>query len=282
MSDSGKQDTRTGPLWSDLGPRVISAIVLIVVLIAAVFLGGFWFSVLVGGVFAGAYREWEVMVTGKQPSGIGMVLIGMIAVCALAYTAVGISGSLVVMTVAALIAVFAPSDARFWRAGGIFYFCLVVISVLAMRGDSGIGIAVAFYLGFAVWFTDSGAFFFGRQLGGAKLSPDISPAKTWSGALGGLAVGVLTATITWAIVSSSPIWIGALLAIVLSVAGQLGDLAESAIKRRFRVKDSGDVIPGHGGLMDRLDSMSLAVLVLFCVGGLHAGVDAIAQGVLIW
>lgn len=82
--------------------------------------------------------------------------------------------------------------------------------------------------------------------------------------------------------TDSPIWIGVVFAFALSITGQLGDLAESAVKRRFRVKDSSDLIPGHGGLMDRLDSMSLAILLVFCVGSLHAGVNAVAQGALLW
>lgn len=282
MSGSGEDDGRQSRRWADLGPRVISALVLIAVLIAVVFLGGVWFAILVGGVFAGTYREWEIMVTGKRPGAIGWVLIAAPLLGALAFVFYGIMGSLLVMVTGAIIALVSSSNARFWRAGGVLYFGAVVIAVLAMRGDSAIGVAAAFFLGFAVWFTDSGAFFFGRQLGGAKLAPDVSPAKTWSGALGGLALGVLSATVTWIVVTDSPIWIGVVFAFCLSVSGQLGDLLESAIKRRFRIKDSSDLIPGHGGLMDRLDSMSMAVLLLFVVGSLHAGVNMVAQGALLW
>jgi phosphatidate cytidylyltransferase len=123
----------------------------------------------------------------------------------------------------------------------------------------------------------------GRQIGGEKLAPDISPGKTWSGAIGGLAIGALAGLVLWLIVvPASPWWIGLLIAVATSILGQVGDLLESAIKRRFRVKDSGDIIPGHGGLMDRLDSTTFGALFLFSVGALHLGTGAVAQGFLGW
>lgn len=173
MTEADESDKKTSRRWADLGPRVISALVLVVVLIAVVFLGGVWFAILVGAVFAGTYREWEIMVTGKRPDVLGMVLIAATMLCALAYPFYGLVGSMAVMIVAALIAMAAPSDARLWRAGGVLYFCLVVMAILAIRGDSYLGVAAAFFMGFAVWFTDSGAFFFGRQLGGGPNFPRI-------------------------------------------------------------------------------------------------------------
>lgn len=269
-------------IWSDLGPRLMSALVLIPLTVVALLLGGIWFAALVGAVFAGAYREWEIMVTGKQPELLGAILIGSIAASGIVFPFFGIPGSAAVSGAAVLVALLAPSASRLWRAGGVLYFGLVVIAVLSMRGTSQLGIFAGVFLGFSVWLTDSAAFFTGRQVGGVKLSPDISPSKTWSGALGGLAIGTLGGTLVWIFMTPSPWWIGACFAALLSVAGQLGDLAESAAKRHFRIKDSGDLIPGHGGLMDRLDSLTLAVLVLFVIGMARAGVDAIAEGFLIW
>lgn len=269
-------------VWADLGPRLISAMILMPVTALALFLGGIWFALLVGAVFAGAYREWEIMVTGQQPDGTGFALIGLIALSAVVFPYVGISGSLVVIAAAFLLALALPSASRMWRAGGTAYFGLVIIAVLAMRGTANLGITAGVFLAVSVWMTDSAAFFTGRQIGGAKLSPDISPSKTRAGAFGGLAIGTLAGTITWIVATPSPWWIGFCLAALFSVSGQIGDLAESAAKRRFRIKDSSELIPGHGGLMDRLDSLTLAVLVLFAVGVIHAGPEAIAAGVLIW
>jgi phosphatidate cytidylyltransferase len=145
------------------------------------------------------------------------------------------------------------------------------------------GIVAGVFLAVSVWMTDSAAFFTGRQVGGVKLSPDISPSKTWSGALGGLAMGTIGGTLVWAVATPSPWWIGTLLAALLSISGQIGDLAESGIKRYFRIKDSSDLIPGHGGLMDRLDSLTLASLVLFLIGIAHSGdIGLIASAVLVW
>lgn len=268
--------------WSDLGPRLLSALVLVPLTCAAIYMGGIWFALLVGGVFAGAYREWEIMVTSQRPTALGFVLIALIAVSALVFPALGIPGTLAVVGIAVLVALIAPGDARFWRAGGVLYIGLVVMAIMSIRGVSNLGIAAGVFLAFSVWLTDSAAFFTGRQVGGIKLSPDISPSKTWSGALGGLAIGTIGGLIIWIFATSSPWWIGVIFAAALSVVGQIGDLAESAIKRRFRIKDSSDLIPGHGGLMDRLDSMASGSLLVFLIGVLHAGSGMIAEGFLIW
>ena len=154
--------------------------------------------------------------------------------------------------------------------------------MLLLRGAGPEGIAVGVFLGAVIWLTDTGAFFTGRQVGGERLAPDISPSKTWSGAIGGLALGVTAGTMLWIVFTDSPWWIGLLISVALSILGQSGDLAESALKRRFRVKDSGDIIPGHGGLMDRLDSLTFGVLFLCALGLGHAGAGAVARGVLYW
>ncbi len=268
--------------WADLGPRFLSALVLVPVTALVLYLGGVWFAALVGGVFAGAYREWEIMVTSRRPDSVGMVLIGLLALSALLFPLFGIFASILVLAVAVALALVAPSPARCWRAGGVAYLGIVIFTILSIRGTGHIGISAGVFLAASVWLTDSAAFFTGRHLGGVKLSPDISPSKTWSGALGGLAIGTLGGTLVWLVVTPSPWWIGTGFAALLSISGQLGDLAESAIKRRFRVKDSSDLIPGHGGLLDRLDSLTLATVVVFVIGGLHAGRDAVASGFLFW
>jgi phosphatidate cytidylyltransferase len=130
--------------------------------------------------------------------------------------------------------------------------------------------------------TDSAAFFTGRQIGGEKLAPDISPSKTWSGALGGLALGTGAGLLVWTLVTDSPWWIGVVLSAAISILGQLGDLGESAVKRHFRIKDSGDIIPGHGGLMDRLDSLTFGILLVLLIGATRGGIDFVAPGLLYW
>lgn len=270
------------PFGSDLGPRFISSIILIPVTLFALLLGGLAFSVVVGIAFAGFYREYDSMVRGRQPRLIGNALTGLVALGALAYPMGGPFATIIVGLVAAFFALFFGGRARWWRLPGLAYVFAVVLALLEMRGQGMQGVVAGMFLGAAIWLTDIGAYFAGRQLGGAKLSPDISPSKTWSGAIGGFALGTLGAVLIWLLFTPSHWWVGATLAVLLSVVGQAGDLGESALKRYFRVKDSGDILPGHGGLMDRLDSLSLAAITLFLIGVLHGGLGRVAEGFLVW
>ena len=277
--------------WTDLGPRVASAMVLLAATIAGLYFGGYVFAAMVGAVFAGCYREWDRMVTLQPLTPVGGVLVGLVALSGLVYPAFGVVGSVALIGVACVIAIINDRGTAAWRCGGIIWFGLVTAAVLQIRGESVWNVPGAFdwgfwggfFLGTVIWATDTGAYFTGRQVGGEKLAPDISPSKTWSGAIGGLAIGTLAGLVLWLIVvPASPWWIGLLLAAAMSILGQVGDLTESAIKRLFRVKDSGDIIPGHGGLMDRLDSTTFGALFFVAVGALHAGFGAVARGFLGW
>ncbi len=268
--------------WSDLGPRFASAAVLIPVAVASVVLGGYFLAAVLGLVFSGAYREWENMVTLKPVAPAGIALMVAVALSALAYPAFGIIGLAAVIAIAAVAALLMGGEAAPWRVGGLIFFGLVIAAILTLRGDTQDGILACFYVGIVVWLTDTAAFFTGRQVGGEKLAPDISPGKTWSGALGGLAFATLAGTVLLLVFTHSPWWLVLLLSALLSVLGQVGDLAESALKRRFRIKDSGDIIPGHGGLMDRLDSITFGAIAAALIGMLHAGYPAVATGLLHW
>lgn len=278
----GKFDPWARRSWTDLGPRFASALVLIAVTISGLYLGGYVFAALVGAVFAGSYREWDRMVTLRPLTVVGAILIGLLAASAVIYPWFGPLASFAVMGLACIVALAFDRAVAVWRIGGLVFMWIVVVALLAIRGTAFDGFLAGLFLGIVVWITDTGAFFTGRQVGGERLAPDISPSKTWSGALGGLAAGTLGGLIFWIFATGSPWWLGALLAASVSVLGQLGDLAESAIKRRFRIKDSGDIIPGHGGLMDRLDSLTFAALLVFVVGWFHGGYGDIAAGFLRW
>jgi phosphatidate cytidylyltransferase len=269
--------------WKDLGPRFISALVLMAVTIAGLWLGGYVFAALVGAVFAGCYREWERMVTLRPLTPLGAVLIAIVALSALLYPVWGVAGSLGLLAVGCVAAALFERELALWRAGGVAFFGLVVVATLALRGTTDAGMLAGLFLGVVIWSTDTGAFFTGRQIGGEKLAPDISPSKTWSGAIGGFGFGTLAGLVVWLIIApAAPFWIGLGFAAAISILGQLGDLGESALKRRFRVKDSGDIIPGHGGLMDRLDSLTFGVLFVFAVGWMRGGLDGVAAGFLTW
>lgn len=268
--------------WADLGPRLISAVVLIALTATALYVGGYFFAAVVGAVFAGAYREWETMVSRAPLTPAGYVLIGLVALSGLVFPMFGPAGTIVIIALACAVAVGMRGEGMLWRSLGLVIYGAIIIAALSMRGDTMAGVWAGVYLGTVVWMTDSAAFFAGRQIGGEKLAPEISPSKTWSGALGGLALGTGAGLLIWIVLTDSPWWIGLLLSATISLLGQLGDLGESAIKRYFRIKDSGDIIPGHGGLMDRLDSLTFGVLLVLLVGALHAGYGSVAEGLLYW
>lgn len=268
--------------WADLGPRLASAAVLLAITAVSLVVGGYIFAVVVGIVFAGTYREWEQMVTLKPLTPIGIVLIVLVGISPIAYPWLGAFGTMGVVTLGAVIALVTDREAALWRVGGLLFFGAVIVAILAIRGTTNDGILAGVFIGTVIWSTDTGAFFTGRQVGGEKLAPDISPGKTWSGAVGGLAVGTLLGLVFWLIFTHSPWWIGLVISAGLSLLGQIGDLTESAVKRRFRVKDSGDIIPGHGGLMDRLDSVTFGLIASFLIGGLHGGFAAPAAGLMFW
>lgn len=279
---SGSAPPRPAPSWTDLGPRVISALILVAIIATGLYFGGYIWAALAAVVFGITYREWEQMVTLKPLAPLGMVLIGLLAIGTIAFPAFGPLAMVAAAALAIAAALTGDRPVIPWRVGGIVYFALVIVAVLAMRGTEPAGIVLGWYLGIVIASNDTGAYFVGRVVGGAKLAPMISPAKTVSGAVGGWLIGTITGTIYWVLFTPSPWWLGLIFSAVLGLAGQVGDLTESAIKRVFRIKDSGDIIPGHGGFMDRLDSVTFGVLLVFAIGALHGGFDHVAAGFLYW
>lgn len=158
---------------------------------------------------------------------------------------------------------------------GLCYIGPTAVALIWMRGDPMVGRANVSFLVLVVWSSDIGAYVAGRILGGPKLAPLISPGKTWSGALGGLACAMMVGGIAGALSHEASVY-GVVVAGVLGIASQIGDLLESALKRRTGVKDSGRLIPGHGGLLDRLDGM-LMVAPLAAILALFLG-----RGALLW
>ncbi|SFV32428.1 phosphatidate cytidylyltransferase [Devosia crocina] len=268
--------------WADVGPRIVSAFVLILVTATALYLGSYFFSAVVGAVYAGAYREWETMISRAPLGNIGMILVGLVALSGLLFPLLGPLSSVLCIGLACLLSIRLGREALVWRIAGLLIFGTLIGAAVTMRGDGVAGIWAGLLLGTVVWMTDSAAFFTGRQIGGEKLAPGISPSKTWSGALGGLALGSVAGLVVWTLLTDSPWGIGLMIVVSISILGQLGDLAESAVKRHFHIKDSGHIIPGHGGLMDRLDSLTLGIIFVLIVGGLHGGFGAVAEGLLYW
>ncbi|MGH6768372.1 MAG: phosphatidate cytidylyltransferase, partial [Xanthobacteraceae bacterium] len=171
---------------------------------------------------------------------------------------------------------------RGWAVAGIPYAAAIGLAPIILRADAGYGFLAMIYLFAIVWSTDVMAYVAGRAIGGPKLAPRVSPNKTWSGAIGGLVGGAIAAVVVAVVVGLGPLVVVTSIAIVLSVFAQAGDLFESALKRRFGAKDSGRLIPGHGGLMDRLDGFVAAAALACVIGLVRGGVEAPAQGLLVW
>ena len=173
------------------------------------------------------------------------------------------------------------TDFLVWMIAGLLYAGVLALAPIILRRDPALGFVAILFLFAVVWGTDIAAYFAGRALGGPKLWAAVSPNKTWSGALGGALGGVVAAllVVTVAGLVIAPMLV--LVALVLSIASQAGDLLESALKRQFGAKDASDLIPGHGGLMDRLDGFLTAVLAAVMVGLLREGFDGSARGLLV-
>jgi phosphatidate cytidylyltransferase len=251
---------------SELKKRTISAIVLAAVVLAATLIGGVPFSIIAALIALLIYHEWSTITNLPErhfkANAFGWLIVALIAgdlVFGDGDLAMGLlSGGTIT---AVLVVIF--SRGTWWLPGGIFYAGLSGISLAAIRGDNQAGLVATLFIFAVVWGTDIFAYFIGRAIGGPKLAPRISPGKTWSGAIGGAVVGVgASALLTLGVFSRLSLMTTAI-AFLLSVASQCGDLFESFIKRRFGKKDSGHIIPGHGGVMDRVDGLVFACFLAF-------------------
>ncbi|MDB5654379.1 MAG: Phosphatidate cytidylyltransferase [Tardiphaga sp.] len=173
------------------------------------------------------------------------------------------------------------ADRLGWVALGVLYAAAALAASVMVRLDPVWGFSALMFVLLIVWVTDIGGYFAGRGIGGPKLWPRVSPKKTWAGAVGGLvlSLGVAAGFAAYGVGRLLPLL---LLATVLTVLSQLGDLFESAVKRRFGVKDSSHIIPGHGGLLDRLDGYVFAVIAAAVIGILRGGADGVGRGLMVW
>jgi phosphatidate cytidylyltransferase len=180
------------------------------------------------------------------------------------------------------VAALAPPPRCLWVAGGVPYAGAIGIAPVVLRADGDHGFVAVIVLFVVVWSTDIAAYFAGRAIGGPKLLPRVSPKKTWSGALAGAAGAVIAALVVAKLAGLTGWLMIAVVALVLSIVAQAGDLFESFLKRRFGVKDSGHLVPGHGGLMDRLDGFVTAAVLAALIGVMRGGVSAPGRGLAVW
>ncbi|MCL6708033.1 phosphatidate cytidylyltransferase [Pseudomonas sp. R2.Fl] len=257
----------------ELTLRIYSSIVLIAVVVTATWFGGMAFRALAALISLLIFYEWST-ITGlheKSPRGnawawLAVVVVAVNLLFGRPDLTVPLLGG---FTVTALILAFAGVWSG-WIAGGIVYAGLSAVSLADIRGGDAVGFAAMLFVFAVVWSTDILAYFVGRAIGGPKLAPRISPGKTWSGAIGGTIAGVLGGIgLTLCFFQTVGAW-GIGVAFLLSVSSQIGDLFESFVKRRFGVKDSSHLIPGHGGVMDRVDGLVFACFTAFFLAVFHA------------
>ncbi|ASY62799.1 Phosphatidate cytidylyltransferase [Sinorhizobium sojae CCBAU 05684] len=248
-------------MQTELKLRIASAVVLAAIALGATWAGGFAFQLLAVAIGLLVYYEWSTITRLVESDFRGnafgwlsqVVVAALVLLDHMSLTLPVLAGSI------ALAALWVSiRKGSWWLPGGIAYAGLTSISLAAIRGADYLGLIAMLFVFAVVWGTDIFAYFVGRAVGGPKLAPAISPGKTWSGAIGGTICGVLSGLgVFMAHFSLQDLRIPAI-ALVLSIASQIGDLFESFIKRRFGVKDSSRLIPGHGGVMDRVDGLIFA------------------------
>jgi phosphatidate cytidylyltransferase len=269
---------------SRLRLRVVSALVLAPFPLAAIWFGGGWLALLTA-VAAGVMAwEWGRLCRGGMarrftPGAVEIALV-LIAVAAVAISATGaILAAIGIAVVGAgsvfLIAQWRRGGEPGWTAFGLLWIALPCISLMWLANENIGGRAILLWLLLVVWATDIGAYAVGRSVGGPRLAPRWSPRKTWAGLVGGVLSAALAGGVTALAVEQSPAQLLILVSAGLAVVAQFGDLAESLAKRRFGVKDSSALIPGHGGLLDRLDGL-LAVLPVVALMTLIGGRSVLA------
>lgn len=258
--------------------RFASAAILAGLTLAAAWFGGWVAALAVAVAVVVVHLEW-IGLTGDRTAPALAFTAAVVASFAL--LAAGYAAQAVILAVVATVLAGAATREP-WRPAGVAYAAVLGLGLLLIRQSPDLGLQAVVVLFAVVWGTDSGAFFAGRTIGGPKLWPAISPKKTWAGAVGGLvagiAAGLVGAVLTRVAVSPEL----ALVCALLSLAGQAGDLFESAVKRRFGAKDSGIIVPGHGGLMDRVDGLVFAVAAAVVIGLIHGGASHLAAGLLTW
>jgi phosphatidate cytidylyltransferase len=248
--------------WEDLKVRLMSGAVMAVIGIAAIIAGGVWFQML--AVFVTAVMVWEcwTMIRGASPTsgmllvaGVSSILSAQVFGGAVNYEFLGLF--LIVPIIGAII--LKRERITFF----IFAFALQIAGYGLVHFRIEFGFTWLLWLVSIVVVTDIAGYFAGKSLGGPKFWPAVSPKKTWSGTIGGWVGAALVGVIFTMFTNAG--WTIILLSVVISFAGQMGDIAESALKRRQGVKDSSALIPGHGGLFDRFDALLGASLFMLLV-----------------
>lgn len=268
---------------SNLALRVLSAAVLAPVALFAAYIGAWPFALFWGAAAIAVLWEWIALVAGPSYRWMFLTCSGAIAVADfLAWLGRPVVAILILGLGALAAGIFAPGDKRGWVTAGVGYSGAMMLAPVFLRGDKTYGFAAIVLLFAIVWTTDVLAYFAGRAIGGPKLLPAVSPKKTWSGAVAGTIGSIIVALAVAAQFGLTNRPAIAIIALLLSVLSQFGDLFESWVKRQFDAKDASQIIPGHGGVMDRLDGFWAAAVAGCAIGLLRGGYGAPAHGLLVW
>jgi len=272
---------RPGSGGSGLGVRAASAAVLAPAALGAAYLGGPVFIAAVGAAGLFAWLELRRLLGRPMADAAGAAGVAGLAAACVLFAMVGAVAAAVAVAAAALAVSITERGGLRERATGLAgagVILFLVVATLVLRGEDPAGRATIFWLFAVVWASDTGAYAAGRAFGGPRLAPRISPAKTWAGALGGVAAAVgASILLGWLMPLAG--WVAerpsfALLALagaLASIVGQLGDLAESILKRCVGADDSGQLIPGHGGILDRVDALAAAAFALILATVISGG-----------
>ena len=280
---SQPSDTSKPLSANNLALRIASAAVLSPLALVTAYSGGWAFVLFWSAAALAVLWEWMELVAGKAHRPLFISYAGaVVAAGLLVWLDRPISGLLMLGLGALAAAIFSPSARRLWVTFGIGYAGALLLAPILLRHDAAYGFAVIALLFAVVWTTDVCGYFAGRALGGPKLMPVVSPKKTWSGAVVGTAGAMIVGPLVVSLFGSFNTVAILAITFVLSVLAQFGDLFESWVKRKFGAKDSSRLIPGHGGVMDRLDGFWTAAVAGCLIGLMRGGFDGPARGLLIW
>lgn len=270
------------PAWvaadrSELVLRAVSGAVLAAIGIGGAMAGGWVFTALVAAVACIAVFEWHRIVLGDAGAVLGWIAGALLLAVIAAFLLTGVEISLTALVLAVMIyASFAiPAGGErsppLWVLSfGLVYVAQAALAILWLRAQVPHGLGLIGFLFAVIWAGDIAAYLIGRSLGGARLMPGISPQKTWAGLFGGVVVAAVIGTAYASALDGMPM-AAAILALLLAIVGQIGDLFESALKRRYNRKDSGRLIPGHGGVLDRIDALIAAAPILALTQASYGG-----------
>jgi len=280
-------ETKTKKSGSDLLLRIAAAAVLVPVALFAAWMGGLLFSLFIAVVGVIMAMEWTAMVARDNKY---QQIIHILAAITASFALFVPVSSPLKLELAIIAMIWGLSVSRAinhglnrWLFLGIPYIALPLLALVLLRNDAANGLSAIVLVFACVWTADTLAYFFGRTFGGPKLMPSVSPNKTWSGFFGAVIGGLIAAVLVFYFFGLNNLAAAAVIGAAIGGLEQGGDLYESAAKRKFGIKDSGTIIPGHGGVLDRVDGLLAAAVAAWLLGALHTGNwQTAATGLMVW